>query len=159
MKAYIISIAAAAVISAAVSIITPEKWTKYVGIVTGLVIVLCIAQPVLNLLRTNVFEGIEIDTQQMSTDGSSILFDEVRAELTARVEEDAAARLKTEFMLDCETEADIAVNEQGEITGVNSITVYSKRGLDTAAAARLKEVYGASEVKYGGYNKKTEKPE
>lgn len=159
MKAYIISIAAAAVISAAVSIITPERWAKYVGIVTGLVIVLCIAQPVLNLLRTNVFEGIEIQTQELSTGGNELLFDEVKAELTARVEEDAAARLKTEFMLDCETEADIAVNENGEITGVKSITVYCKRGLDTAAAARLREVYGTAEVKYGGYNKKAEKTE
>ena len=159
MKAYIISIAAAAVISAAVSIITPEKWTKYVGVVTGLVIVLCIAQPVLELLKTNVFEGIEVQTQELNTDGNGLLLNEVKEELAARVGEDAAARLKTEFMLDCEAEADIEVNENGEIAGVKSITVYSKRGLETAAAARLKEVYGAAEVKYGGYNKKAEKTE
>lgn len=36
MKAYIISIAVSTVISAVVTMITPEKWSKYVGIVTGL---------------------------------------------------------------------------------------------------------------------------
>lgn len=159
MKEYIISIAAAAVISAVVSIITPEKWSKYVGVVTGLVVVLCIAQPIFSLLDADVFSGIEFQSEKTSVDGTDMLRKEIVKELETRVETDAQSRIKTEFMMDCSVDADVSVNEKGEITGVNNITVYSKRRPDTAVMSRLKEVYGVKEVKYGGYNENSEKSE
>ena len=45
-------------------------------------------------------------------------------------------------------EAEIAVNENAEITGVESMVIYGD-GLDAAALARMREVYGVSDVTIG----------
>lgn len=159
MKEYIISIASAAVISAVVSIITPEKWAKYVSIVTGLVIVLCIAQPIFSIFKSDVYNDIEFKSSVTDLDGKAVLVQEIKKELKDRVENDTENRLKTEFGFECNVEADISANEKGEITGVNCITVYGRRKPDTEVVSRLKEVYGVNEVKYGGYNENSEKSE
>ena len=49
MKSYIISIAVCTVICAVVNMLTPENWKKYVGVVTGLVITLSIASPIIGI--------------------------------------------------------------------------------------------------------------
>lgn len=149
MKAYIISIAAAAVISAAMSMITPAKWSKYVGIVTGMAVVICIAQPLLELMHTNVFEEIEYNTSQSEVSGNFLLTNEIEKELKKRIEEDAQLRLKNEFRVDCSVEADISVNGEGQITGVERMTVRGGN-IDSAAVGRLREIYGVKDVKYGG---------
>ena len=154
MRTYIISVAAAAVIAAVVNMIAPEKWAKYVGMATGLVVVMCIAQPVFTLFHENVFEGFSWETQV----SDALLRSEIKAELKRRVEEDAAARLKSEFNRDCIVEAEIAVNDAGEIEGVESMKVYGKN-IDNTVLARLREVYGVSEVTYEGYRENIKKPE
>lgn len=158
MRTYIISVAAAAVIAAVVNMIAPEKWTKYVGMATGLVVVMCIAQPVFTLFHEDVFEGFRAEAQVSEADGDILLRSEIKAELERRVEEDAAARLRSEFNRECTVDAEIAVNSAGEIEGVESLRVYGKK-IDSAALARLREVYGVSEVTYEGYRENIKKPE
>ena len=148
MRTYIISVAAAAVISAMVNMIAPERWSKYVGMATGLVVVMCIAQPVFSLFHEDVFEGFSYAAEYGAGAGEEMLREEVKRGLCERVEEDAAARLKSEFGRECRVEAEIAVNENAEITGVESMVIYGD-GLDAAARARMREVYGVSDVTIG----------
>lgn len=158
MKAYIISIAAAAVISAVVTILTPKGWTKYVGIVTGLVIVMCIGQPLLQLMNTDVFEGFKYAAEQTSESGTRALMDEIKKELTARVEEDAVQRLRSEFGAECEVSARIDVDDAGRIRGIEEMTV-TGGNIDNAAIGRLREIYGVKKVNYGRIKKNTSKQE
>lgn len=149
MRSYIISIAAAAVIAAVVNMIAPEKWSKYVGAATGLVVVMCIAHPLFAVFRENVFEGFSYEPQISAEAGEGMLRDEIKTELAKRVGEDASVRIKAEFGRDCRVEADISVNEDGEITGVESLRIFGD-SIDTAVLARMREVYGVSEVTYEG---------
>lgn len=149
MKGYIISIAAAAVISAVVNMIAPDKWAKYVGIATGLVIVMCIAAPLYDVIGgTDKFE-FTYESEVSEEMGSDMLRDEIKRELTERVENDAAERLKSEFGKNCTVKATVGVNEKREITGVSEIKVYGDK-IDNIAAARLREVYGTEAVSYEG---------
>ena len=77
MKTYIISIAVSTVIAAVVNMITPEKWSKYVGIVTGLVVTVCIAQPVISLMHADVFEGFSYNSTQNSDEGEKVLYTQI----------------------------------------------------------------------------------
>ena len=88
MRQYIISIAVSAVVSTIVGIITPDKWRKYVHIVTRLVIVLCIASPVFSLLKSDIFEGFSYNDTVVSKDGEEMLRGELTKELSERIEND-----------------------------------------------------------------------
>ncbi|MGM9936958.1 MAG: stage III sporulation protein AF [Candidatus Ornithomonoglobus sp.] len=158
MKAYIISIAAASVISAVVTILTPKGWTKYVGIVTGLVVVMCIGQPLLQLMRTDVFEDFKYETERTSENGSQMLMEEIKKELTERIEEDAEQRLKNEFGAECEVSAVVSVDSAGKISGIEEMTVIGGN-IDNAAIGRLRDIYGVKKVNYGGAEKITSKQE
>ncbi len=146
VRAYIVIIAAAAVMSAAVNMLSPEKWQKYISVVTGLVMALCIGRPIFAMLNTDIFEGIKYETKQNEADGQTRFATEVKKELEHRIAEDVKNRLKREFGAECDAEADVSVNSAGQISGVNSITVYGG-GIDNAAIGRLREVYGAKSVR------------
>ena len=149
MKDYIISIAAAAAISAAVNIISPARWEKYVGLATGLVIVMCIAGPIFSLTGSDIFEGFGYSAEVTAEGGEELLREEIRRELENRVAADTAQRLRDEFGRDCTAEVEAAVNGDGEIEGIGRIRVYGDK-IDAAALGRLHEVYGAAEVTYEG---------
>ena len=158
MKAYIISIAVSTVISAVVTMITPEKWSKYVGIVTGLVVTVCIAQPIINLMHADVFEGFSYNVTANKSEGESVLYRQIKTELEKRISEDAKTRLKTEFGRTCEARAEVAITKNGGVPGVKKILVYGDK-IDAVVIGRLRDVYGAEEVEYIGPEKTLEKSE
>ena len=158
MKAYIISIAVSTVISAVVTMITPEKWSKYVGIVTGLVVTVCIAQPIINLMHADVFEGFSYNVTANKSEGEAVLYRQIKAELEKRISDDAKNRLKTEFGRACEVRVEVAMTGSGEVTGVKKISVYGDK-IDAVVIGRLRDVYGAEEVGYIGPEKTLEKSE
>lgn len=158
MKGYIISVAAAAVVSAVMTMLTPKGWSKYVGMVTGLVVVMCIGRPVLELINTDFLEDFDYTIEEHRTEADNQLMEEIQSELKRQVEEDAEARLEKEFGRRCIVNAEISVNHAGQITGIESMTVYGS-GIDNAAIGRLREVYGVREVRLDEYSKVSEKQE
>lgn len=158
MKAYIISIAVATVISAVVSMITPEKWSKYVSVVTGLVVTVCIAQPIMSLVHADVFEEFTYSAARNRSEGEKVLYEKIKTELEKRIADDAKQRLKTEFGKTCEAQAGVTMTENGEVAGVKIINIYGDK-IDAVAIGRLREVYGAEEVKYIGHKKTAQKSE
>lgn len=158
MKSYIISIAVASVISAVITMLTPKGWEKYVGMVTGIVVVMCIGQPLLQLMRTDVFEGFRLETRQNAEEGDNGLRDEIRKDLTERIEKDAEQRLRRDFGAECAVSAVVSVNRAGQITGVERMTIYGGN-LDNIAIGKLREIYGVKEVELVGAEKNTAKQE
>lgn len=158
IKSYILSVAVAAVVSSVISMLSPQKWSKYVGIITGLAVVICIGQPVFSLLDADLFENIEIQTEQTKTNGSNILNSEIKKELALKLEEDITKRLMEEFRLRVAVKAEIAVNIAGQIEGVDKITVFGDKP-DAAAIGRIRDIYGAREIIYGGTEKNIKKTE
>lgn len=158
IKSYILSVAVTAVISSIISMLSPAKWSKYVGMITGLAVVICIGQPVFSLLNEDLFKNIQLQTEVIQTNGNDILNQEIKKELAKKVEEDIINRLKNEFALTVSVEADIAVNMAGEIEGVRKITVFGDKP-DAAAVGRIRDIYGVREVVYGGNKKNIKKTE
>lgn len=158
MKSYIISIAVSAIIAAVVNMISPDKWAKYTGIVTGLVVVLCIGRPILELANTDVFAGFSFDERVLSNEGEKEFRNEVKNELQRQLEGDIKTKVKDEFGRDCSASVTIGVNETGEITGVDKIIIYG-RGFDNAVTGRLRELYGAKEIVTDGSEKVSQKTE
>lgn len=159
MRAYIISVAGAAILSAVINMLAPEKWSKYIGVLTGLVVTLSIGRPILSLIDKDVFSEIQIETGSGAAEsGTGAFYDGLYGELEARIEEDVKERLRTEFGADCNVAAELSIASDGRITGVHSISV-SGGHLDNIAVAKLREIYGAEEVTINGSEKLYQKPE
>ena len=133
----------AAVLSALVSVMSPEKWRSYIRLVTGIIILSCIVSPISNLLgRSGSF-----NIPEMSTFGN---YDEnmhknlVIDELTARIEEDIKSRMAREYGADISARVNININENNEIEGVTLITI--RGSLPQSAKRKLCNIYGVDTI-------------
>ena len=131
MKEYIITIIGATLLSAMAGIIAPEKWRSYVQVITGLVIISCIISPVTAIVKSDIFDGFD-SVQENIADSSNMQTELVIEELKNRIKE---------FKLSVTAECEIMVNDDGEITGVDSVRVYGDK-LTDRARSRICEVYG-----------------
>lgn len=145
MRAYIISVASAAVLSAVINMLSPERWGKYIGVLTGLVVAAAIVRPVLSLVDGDILSDIQIKTDTAAEAGMDVFYSELRAEFEERVSGDIKERLLREFGTDCEVSVEARTADDGRILGIGSITVHGGH-LDNAAAARLHDIYDAGEV-------------
>lgn len=143
MKTYILTIIGATVLSAFAANLAPEKWQKYVRIITGLVLIVCILSPVKSLVSVDLFEDFEIP--EYSTAEGKTQTELVVSELTERIRQDVEERLYKEFNISASANVKIDINSDGDIEGVKEIRITGAK-LTASAAARLKEVYGVSEV-------------
>ncbi len=149
MGTYIIGIVGATVIGAVISVLTPDKWDKYVGVVTGVVITICIARPIISLIDKDFLGEIgEIDRGSI-TQGTDVYATEIKKEMESRLAMDIKDRLKTEFGKNCVARVEVMVSEMGEVLGVDLISVRGDK-IDAVAKSRLREIYGAREVEYAG---------
>lgn len=147
MKSYIISIAVSSVISAVMTMAAPERWAKYIRVVTGLVIAVCIGKSILELMKTDVFEGLEFNYSQNVSYSHEEYRKEVISEMQNRIAEDVRKRLLDEFGTECKAEARLAVNDDNEIIGIDRLII-SGGNLDSAAMGRLREVYDVKHIEY-----------
>ena len=140
MKAYIITIIGATLLSAIGGVIAPEKWRGYVQVITGLVIISCIISPVAEIVNSDILSGF--DSVEVNIENSENLQNDlVIEELKNRINEDISARLEKEFGLDVSATCEIKVNSEGEIEGVESVHIFGDK-LTDRARDRLCEVYG-----------------
>lgn len=140
MKAYIITIIGAAVLSALAGIVSPEKWRGYIRIMTGLVVISCILSPVMSITHSGVFQGFDESINEMG-ESSDVQMQLVLGELRTRINSDIEKRMKDEYNLSVTAECRLKINDDGEFSGVGEIYVYGDR-LTDGAKNRLCEVYG-----------------
>lgn len=143
MKTYIITIIGATLLSAYAANLAPQSWRKYVQIITGLVLIICILSPLKSLVGADIFG--EFDISELRIAEGKTQTELIVQELSQKVEADAEERLMREFNLQVTAKAEISVNDRGEIEGVKAIRVSGDK-LSAAAKARLCEVYGVTEV-------------
>ena len=131
MKAYIITVIGAALLSALAEIISPEKWRGYVKIITGLVVISSII---------GVFEGLDesIASVGETRDTQNEI---IAAQLKKNIDADIEKRMKDEYGLNIDAECELGFDGDGKMTGVKEIRVYGSP-LTDGAKRRLCEVYG-----------------
>lgn len=135
--------------SAVISMLTPDKWDKYVGVVTGIVVTICIARPIINLINMDLFEGFSNVETTTLTNASGVYAAEIKKEMESRIAMDVKDRLKTEFGKNCVALVTVNVTQDGEVLGIGAISVRGDK-IDAVAKARLRDVYNATEVTYAG---------
>lgn len=143
MKSYVLTIIGAAVLSSFGTLLAPEKWRKYISLITGLVIISCIMTPVARITKTDLFSGFNaIENTEMYEEykQSKIVLDE----LCGRVGADIRERLKNEFGISASAQVKIDMNENNEITGIREIRI-TNASLTKAAKERLSYIYGIDE--------------
>ncbi|MCI5605145.1 MAG: stage III sporulation protein AF [Clostridia bacterium] len=144
MKTYILTIISATLLSAFSANLAPEKWQKYVKIITGLVLIICIVSPLKSLVSIDWPEDFEFTEYTAESDGKTQT-DIVVSELSERICRDVEERLIKEFNIAACADVKIDVDSEGKINGVKEIHI-TGAVLTGAAKARLCEVYGVSEV-------------
>lgn len=141
MREYIILIAGAAVLSALSEIMSPEGWKKYIGVITGLVIVSVAAAPIAKLKHIDLrdFENVSAaeDTVKLQDYSTS----RVSEELEERVKEDIKDRIMREYGRECDVKVRLDINEDNKIAGVKGVELHMSRPPEELKE-KIGEMYG-----------------
>lgn len=148
MKSYLMSITGAVLISVFSNVILPEKWNKYIKVITGLIIISTIVSP-LKISWDFDFNKQFKMPQNIEKTSEEYSLQLIKQELKKRVDEDIKKRIKEEFSKDITANCDIGVNANGEITGVEKIII-SGDEISEIAIKRLQEIYAPKEVIVNG---------
>ena len=141
MREYIITIAGAALLGAMADIISPERWRKYVSLITGFVIITCIVTPVAQLMKTDIFSGF--DEREEIVNYEQVQLKNVIEETEKRISEDVEKRIREDFGKNVKAKAILKINSDNKIEKVNKIIINSKP--DPKITKRMCEVYGINE--------------
>ena len=144
MKGYIISVIGAALLASAASMLAPEKWSKYINIITGLVVICTIISPVAKISPEDIFSSFTSEPELVQ-EGEELRQTLIEEELEKRINEDIEQRLEQEFNIKCRAQCKISADAEGKIERVEKITIYDAE-LPPKAAARLCEVYGIDKI-------------
>lgn len=142
MKAYVMTIAGAALLSAFADAAAPHGWHKYIRLVTGLILLSVIVAPVLK--ADQIYTGDYPPVEQVDYTPLPRL---VASQLEQNICEDIKSRLKSE--MDAEVDdvcVSVRINSDGLIDGVDEIYVHTAHSDFDAIKARLAEVYGAKKI-------------
>lgn len=122
MDKYLTTLITAAVLSAVAKNVSPERWQKYIGVITGIMLVSVIVSPLFEIAKIDLFEEFSYES------GTNMLaqYEAVKEELEKRVSEDAANRLKEELGGEYRVQAKLEVNENNEIEGVKEMIVWTR---------------------------------
>lgn len=148
MKSYLMSITGAVLISVFSNVILPEKWNKYIKVITGLIIISTIISPLKISWDFEYDKQFKIP-QNIEIDAKDYSLGLIKQELKERVDEDIKKRLKEEFSKNIIADSDIGINLDGEITGVERIRI-SGDEISGTAVKRLQEIYAPKEVIVNG---------
>ena len=143
MKAYLLNIAGAVIITVVSEILLPDNWNKYIKIITGLIIISAIAYPIRNKLNFDFSQALP-GFEEISEKGEEYSSSLVHDELAKRINTDCEKRLMDEYNANVRVLCDISVSPDGGITGVKRITVKGK--IPRSAVDRIKEIYAPQEV-------------
>lgn len=142
MKEYIITVAAAAIAAALADILAPKKWSGYIRLVIGFLILSVMLAPVAK------FKDVEIFSSSPDYDISDeALKDKVSEELRKNVEKDIEERISDEFGVEAEATVEIEVDDEHNIKGVRAIKIKTWKKPD-GLEERLKDVYGCNRIEF-----------
>lgn len=144
MREYLMNIIGAVLISVFCDVLLPDKWSKYVKTITGLMITAAIISP-LGSFELPDMSGFIRESQNIETKGLDTRNKMIVNELEKNIKKDITERFLSEFNADIEAEAVIEINADNEITGVKSITLRGKN-ITSQMIERVKEIYAPGEV-------------
>ena len=148
MKTYFMSIMFAVLISVFAGMILPDKWDKYIKIITGLIIISTIVTPLKKTWDFNYDEYL-LKYDEIETDGTEYQRQLITKELGNKIKNDISDRLSEEFQVDPEVKVTIGIDQENKITGVKIIELNGD-DLSDKIYDRLMEIYAPEEVIING---------
>ena len=143
MKVYLLNIAGAVIITTVSEILLPPNWSKYVKIITGLIIISAIAYPIKDKLNFDISSNLP-GFEEISAESEEYSDKLILHELENKINSDCEQRLSDEFNINADVSCDISVNSDNEIIGIRRISVKGK--ISRSAVERIKEIYAPQEV-------------
>ncbi len=122
MDKYLTTLITAAVLSAVAKNVSPERWQKYISVITGIMLVSVIVSPLFEFAKVDLFEEFSY------TEETNMLaqHEAVKEELEKRVSEDAKNRLANELGGEYRVETKLLINKNNEIEGVKEMIVWTR---------------------------------
>lgn len=143
MKAYILKIVGAALLSAFSEYLVPNGWQKYIKLISGFIIISVLISPFSAKFSTDFLDDFEFDSKLLS-EGEDLMYEKVKSELETRVKDDIILRVSEEFSQNVDAVVTVKTNSKGEIENVERIELKGKKNDDITK--RLKFLYGTEEV-------------
>ena len=143
MREYMITVIGGAVLAALAHTLSPEKWTKYIKIVTGIMIVSIIVSPVSVMIHGDMFSDFEESTYIEENLHEKAVISQTEQKLS----EDVVSRIKSELGEDITAEVILAVSDVMQVEGVDIIKVWNGQNRERIKKI-LTEVYSPSEISF-----------
>ena len=148
MKEYLMRIIGAVLIYVFADMLLTEKWSKYIKIITGLIIISAISAPFEKPLNLNFKEYFN-ESKKLETNGIEYSVELVKKELEKSLANDINSRFIEEFNQDIEARVDVSLNEENKISGVEKINLIGE--VNQKMVDRINEIYAPKEVLINGF--------
>ena len=148
MKEYLMRIIGAVLICVFADMLLTEKWSKYIKIITGLIIISAISSPIQKPLKLDFKEYFN-ETKQFETDGITYSVELIKKELEKTLENDINKRFIGEFKQDIKAEVEVSLNDENKISGVEKINLIGS--INQEMINRINEIYAPEEVFINGF--------
>ncbi len=144
MKGYIIKIIGAALLSVFADIMSPKGWEKYIGVVTGMILLSVMVFPVAELKEIDLLKDIEGVDYSVET-GLKQYQSALMSEFSKSIAIDVRDRIKREFDCDVSAEATVDIDDNGNIKSISKIIIKGN-DLNTDIKERISYIYDVDEV-------------
>lgn len=141
MKAYLISVSVAVILSSVIDTLLPNKMQKYVSLFTSSLILIYVISPLSNLSGTNLYIKQPDNIKYNEYDINEIIIKEFKS----NTKKDIMLRLKQEFSITCDADVEIDATDDN-IRGIKKITI------DTVYNENIKKrmsyIYGCNDIEF-----------
>ena len=148
MKSYLMGIFGAVLISVFTDMILPEKWSKYIKIITGLIIISTIAAPLGKTINFDFEKHFEVP-KNIEFDAEEYSLSLVKEEFEKTVSNDISQRMMDEFNKEITAEVEVSVNTENKISGIQTINLIGD--VNNLMVNRINEIYAPREVMINGF--------
>ena len=138
MKEYLMRIIGSVLICVFADMLLTEKWSKYIKIITGLIIISAISAPFQKPLNLDFKEYFN-ETKKLETDGMEYSIELIKKELEKSLENDINKRFIDEFKQDIKTQVNVSLNDENKISGVEKINLIGT--INQKMIDRINEIY------------------
>lgn len=144
MKAYLIRIVASALLVTFCDMLAPKGWKKYMSIVTGLLLLAILLEPVAKLQKIDFFTNYQPAQAQLSQ-GTQLYAELLQKEFSKNLSTDIKERILTEFSIDVSVETIVETDDAGNLLRIPKIII-SGKDLPEKIQERIAYIYDVDEV-------------
>lgn len=148
MKGYLMSIVGAVLICIFTEIALPEKWGKYIKVITGLIIISTIASPLEKSFRLDFKEYFDT-REEIQINAQDYTINMIKKELENTIANDIKLRMSDEFGADILADVYVSLNEENKISGILKINLIGN--VNDLMVNRINEIYAPKEVLVNGF--------